>query len=147
MLSIFPLIIIVAVVIGRKLRAYSKTVQEHIASSNTIVEETLQGITNVKAFANEVFESIRYKQKTEEIVQYGIKAGKLRAAFAFLSSLGFFGAIAAVIWYGARLIHNGDMSMGDLTSFLMLTIFIGASIGSIADLYAQIQKAIGATES
>ena len=36
--------------------------------------------------------------------------------------------------------------MGDLTSFLMLTIFIGASIGSIADLYAQIQKAIGATE-
>ena len=49
MLSIFPVIIIVAVIIGRKLRAYSKTVQEHIADSNTIVEETLQGITNVKA--------------------------------------------------------------------------------------------------
>ena len=146
MLSIFPLIIIVAVVIGRKLRAYSKTVQEYIASSNTIVEETLQGITNVKAFANEVFESLRYKQKTEEIVQYGIKAGKLRAAFASFIIIGIFGAIAAVIWYGARLIHSGDMSVGDLTSFLMLTIFIGASIGSIADLYAQIQKAIGATE-
>jgi ABC transporter fused permease/ATP-binding protein len=146
MLSIFPVIIIVAVIIGRKLRAYSKTVQEHIASSNTIVEETLQGITNVKAFANEIFESLRYKQKTEEIVKYGIKGGKLRAAFASFIIIGIFGAIAAVIWYGARLIHSGDMSMGDLTSFLMLTIFIGASIGSIADLYAQIQKAIGATE-
>lgn len=146
MLSIFPVIIIVAVVIGRKLRAYSKTVQEHIASSNTIVEETLQGITNVKAFANEIFESLRYKHKTEEIVIYAIKGGKLRAAFASFIILGIFGAIAAVIWYGARLIHLGEMSMGDLTSFLMLTIFIGASIGSIADLYAQIQKAIGATE-
>ncbi len=146
MLSIFPIIIIVAVIIGRKLRAYSKTVQEHIASSNTIVEETLQGITNVKAFANEIFESLRYKQKTEEIVKFGIKGGKLRAAFASFIIIGIFGAIAAVIWYGARLIHSGDMSMGDLTSFLMLTIFIGASIGSIADLYAQIQKAIGATE-
>ena len=146
MLSIFPVIIIVAVIIGRKLRAYSKTVQEHIASSNTIVEETLQGITNVKAFANEIFESLRYRQKTEEIVKYGIKGGKLRAAFASFIIIGIFGAIAAVIWYGARLIHSGDMSMGDLTSFLMLTIFIGASIGSIADLYAQIQKAIGATE-
>jgi ABC transporter fused permease/ATP-binding protein len=146
MLSIFPVIIIVAVVIGRKLRAYSKTVQEHIASSNTIVEETLQGITNVKAFANEIFESLRYKHKTEEIVTYAIKGGKLRAAFASFIILGIFGAIAAVIWYGARLIHLGEMSMGDLTSFLMLTIFIGASIGSIADLYAQIQKAIGATE-
>ena len=146
MLSIFPIIIIVAVIIGRKLRAYSKTVQEHIADSNTIVEETLQGITNVKAFTNEIFESLRYKNKTKEIVKYAIKGGKLRAAFASFIILGIFGAIAAVIWYGARLIHQGDMSMGDLTSFLMLTIFIGASIGSIADLYAQIQKAIGATE-
>ena len=146
MLSIFPVIIIVAVVIGRKLRAYSKTVQDHIAHSNTIVEETLQGITNVKAFANEVFESMRYKNTTEHIVTVAIKGGRLKAAFASFIILGIFGAIAAVIWYGARLIHQGEMSMGDLTSFLMLTIFIGASIGSIADLYAQIQKAIGATE-
>ena len=146
MLSIFPVIIIVAVIIGRKLRAYSKTVQDHIASSNTIVEETLQGITNVKAFANEMFESIRYKKTTEQIVVVAIKGGKLKAAFASFIIIGIFGAIAAVIWYGARLIHAGEMSMGDLTSFLMLTIFIGASIGSIADLYAQIQKAIGATD-
>lgn len=146
MLSIFPIIIIIAVIIGRKLRAYSKTVQEHIASSNTIVEETLQGIMNVKAFANELFEALRYKEKTEEVVTYAIKGGKLRAAFASFIIIGIFGSIAAVIWYGARLIYEGQMSMGDLTSFLMLTIFIGASIGSIADLYAQIQKAIGATE-
>ncbi len=146
MLSIFPLIIVVAVFIGRKLRAYSKTVQQHIAESNTIVEETLQGISNVKAFANEIFESLRYKKKTEDVAFYGIKGGKLRAIFASFIILGIFGAIAAVIWYGARLILKGEMSIGDLTSFLMLTIFIGASIGSIADLYAQIQKAIGATE-
>jgi ABC-type multidrug transport system fused ATPase/permease subunit len=63
MLSIFPLIIVVAVIIGRKLRAYSKTVQQNIAESNTIVEETLQGISNVKAFTNEIFESLRYKKK------------------------------------------------------------------------------------
>ncbi|MAZ30509.1 MAG: multidrug ABC transporter ATP-binding protein [Flavobacteriales bacterium] len=146
MLSIFPLIIVVAVIIGRKLRAYSKTVQQNIAESNTIVEETLQGISNVKAFTNEIFESLRYKKKTEEVVFYAIKGGKLRAIFASFIILGIFGAIASVIWYGARLIHQGEMSIGDLTSFLMLTIFIGASIGSIADLYAQIQKAIGATE-
>ena len=146
MLSIFPIIIIVAIIIGKKLRAYSKKVQNHIAESNTIVEETLQGITNVKAFANELYESIRYKNKTEEIVKHAIKGGQLRAAFASFIIIGIFGAIAAVIWYGARLIHLGNISMGDLTSFLMLTIFIGASIGSISDLFAQIQKAIGATE-
>jgi ABC-type multidrug transport system fused ATPase/permease subunit len=146
MLSIFPLIIVVAVIIGRKLRAYSKTVQQNIAESNTIVEETLQGISNVKAFTNEIFESLRYKKKTEDVMFYAIKGGKLRAIFASFIILGIFGAIAAVIWYGARLIHQEEMSIGDLTSFLMITIFIGASIGSIADLYAQIQKAIGATE-
>ncbi len=90
MLAIFPIIIVVAVIIGRKLRAYSKTVQEHIADSNTIVEETLQGISNVKAFANEIYESLRYQKKTEEIVIYAIKGGKLRATFASFIILGIF---------------------------------------------------------
>ena len=88
MLSIFPVIIIVAVIIGRKLRAYSKTVQEHIADSNTIVEETLQGITNVKAFANEIFESLRYKSKTEEIVNTLLKEGNSERLSPHLSFWG-----------------------------------------------------------
>ena len=48
MLAVFPVIIILAVVFGKKIKGYSKKVQKEIAQSNNIVEETLQGIRIVK---------------------------------------------------------------------------------------------------
>jgi len=53
MLAIMPAIVILAVVFGRYIRRLSKRVQKEIAVSNTIVEETLQGIQSVKAYTNE----------------------------------------------------------------------------------------------
>lgn len=146
MLGTLPLIIIFAVIFGKKLRTLSKKAQDEVAASNTIVEETLQGIANVKAFANEWYEKARYNVKITEVSQIGIKAGRLRGAFASFIVFGVFGAIAAVIWYGVRMIHEGEIGIGDLTSFLMITLIVGVSVGSLADLYSQIQKAIGATE-
>lgn len=146
MLGTLPLIIVFAVIFGKKLRALSKTAQDEVASSNTIVEETLQGVANVKAFANEWYEKARYDKNISEVARIGIKAGRLRGAFASFIVFGVFGAIAAVIWYGVRMIHEGEIGIGDLTSFLMITLFVGVSVGSLADLYSQIQKAIGATE-
>jgi ABC-type multidrug transport system fused ATPase/permease subunit len=51
-----------------------------------------------------------------------------------------------VVWFGVRLSISGEMSVGQLISFVLYSTFVGASFGGIAELYAQIQKAIGATE-
>lgn len=146
MLAVLPVIIILAVIFGKKLRNYSKMVQQTTADSQNIVEEVLQAIQNVKAFSNEIFEVNRYNSQVEVIKQYGIKGGKLRAAFISFIVFGVFGAIVAVVWYGVRLIQQGQLSIGGLTEFLLLTIFIAASLGSLGDLYAQFQKAIGAAD-
>ena len=117
-----------------------------VAKSNTIVEETLQAISTVKSFTNEFFEIHRYKKKTDEIAQISMQLGRLRALFASFIIIGIFGSIVAVIWYGTILIQDQAMSIGDLFSFVLYSVFIAASIGGIAELYASIQKAIGATE-
>jgi ABC-type multidrug transport system fused ATPase/permease subunit len=57
-----------------------------------------------------------------------------------------FGAIVAVVWLGVTLSISGEMSVGELISFVLYSTFVGASFGGVAELYAQIQKAIGATE-
>jgi ABC-type multidrug transport system fused ATPase/permease subunit len=57
-----------------------------------------------------------------------------------------FGAIVLVIWQAARLLETDDISNGELISFIIYTVFVGASIGGSADLYSRIQKAIGSTE-
>ena len=146
MLSIFPVIILFAVFLGKKLKKYSKINQNILAESNTILEETLSSIMTVKSFTNEIFEFNRYSNKIDLIMINTIKLGKLRAILASFIIIGIFGSISSIIWYGVRLIYLGDISTGNLTSFLILTVFIGASIGSLSDLYSKIQIAIGASE-
>lgn len=146
MLAIVPVVAVAAVIFGRFIRKISKDVQDKIAESNTIVQETLQGITNVKAFANEFFENSRYKRSTEIIVKSAILGGKYRGAFASFIIFCLFGAIVAVIWYGVLLASSGQLFIGDLIKFILYSVYVGASFGGIAELYAQIQKAVGATE-
>jgi ABC-type multidrug transport system fused ATPase/permease subunit len=146
MLSVVPLVAIAAVIFGRFIRKYSKNVQDKVAESQVIVEETMQGISIVKAFANEWYEIARYNGKIKEVVKIAIKGGKYRGYFASFIIFCLFGAIVAVVWYGVRLSISGEMSVGQLISFVLYSTFVGASFGGIAELYAQIQKAIGATE-
>lgn len=146
MLSVVPLVAVAAVIFGRFIRKYSKKVQDQVAESQVIVEETMQGISIVKAFANEWYEIARYNGKIKEIVQIAIKGGKYRGYFASFIIFCLFGAIVAVVWFGVRLSISGEMSVGQLISFVLYSTFVGASFGGIAELYAQIQKAVGATE-
>ncbi|NTW48333.1 MAG: ATP-binding cassette domain-containing protein [Chlorobiales bacterium] len=146
MLSSFPALIILTAVIGRKIRNISRKAQDKLADSNTIVEETLQGIMNVKAFANEGYEINRYNDSISAYVSSVLKGAKYRAAFVSFIIFGLFGAIVLVLWTGSRYVQEGSLSIGELTSFLLYTTFIGAAMGSFAELYGQLQKAIGATE-
>ncbi|GAA3740150.1 ABC transporter transmembrane domain-containing protein [Flavobacterium ginsengisoli] len=147
MLAIVPVVAVAAVIFGRFIRKYGKKTQDKVAESQVIVEETLQGISNVKAFANEWYEIQRYKNKIREIVKIAIKGGQYRGYFASFIILCLFGCVVAVVWYGITLTIKGEVEgVGDLISFVLYTTFIGASFGGIAEMYAQIQKAVGATE-
>lgn len=146
MLAVLPGIMILARVFGRFIRKFSKQVQAKVAESNTIVEETLQGIQSVKSYTNEYFEIARYQVKTEEIAQIGILSGKYKGAFSAFIVFGLFGALTAVIWKGSALLANGELVAGDLFSFVIYSAFVGGTIGGLASVYTSIQKFIGATE-
>jgi len=146
MLLVVPVIMVLVGVFGRYIRKLSKQAQAQVADSNTIVEETLQGIQSVKAFTNEYFEMARYRLKTLEIALTGIKNGKFRGAFSSFVILGLFGAMVAVIWRGSALLATGEIATGELFSFVIYSVFIGGTIGGMADVFARVQKFIGATE-
>ena len=147
MLALVPVVIVIAIIFGKKIKGLSKEAQDKIADSNVIVEETLQGIATVKAFVNETFEYLRYKRKTDDVIAISLKAAIWRGAFASFIIFCLFGSIVAVIWYGVILVQEGQLSVGDLFTFILYSVFVGASLGGIADLYSQLQKAIGATEN
>ena len=145
--GVIPPLIIVTIIFGKFIRKYSKSVQDEVAASNTIVEETFAGIQTVKAFANEAWERSRYATRIKEVVGLAVKGGYYRGAFASFITFGLFGAIALVIWFGAGMVHDGELAADKLNEFILYALFIGGSIGGLASVYAQLQKAIGATET
>lgn len=145
-LSILPILVAVAVVFGRFIRKLSRQAQDKLAESNTVVQETLQGISNVKAFVNEAYEASRYSKTLDAVVKIAVKGATYRGIFASFIIFCIFGAVVAVIWYGSVLVSAGDISVGDLTTYILYSLFVAGSMGSFPELYANIQKAIGASE-
>jgi len=146
MLITFPGIVIVAVFFGKYIRKLSKERQDKLADTNTIVDETLQSFSVVKAFANEWYESLRYKKSVKEIVTVSIAFAKVRGLFFVFIITILFGGIFYILWRGALMVESGQMEAGDLFSFIIYTGILGGAIASFGTLYTQIVSAIGATE-
>lgn len=149
MMATVPVMAIIAVFFGRFIRKLSKKAQDQAAESNSIIEESLMGITNVKSFTNENFILSKYMKAIEEIRNLNIKSGIWRGLFVSFIIFCLFGAIVFIVWRGLLMTQgpNPDLTSQDFFSFIMYTIMMGASIGSLPDLYASIQKTIGATEN
>jgi ABC-type multidrug transport system fused ATPase/permease subunit len=146
MLSTFPVLIVLAVLFGRLIRRSSRDSQDRLADTNVVVEETLQGIATVKAFANERFEEDRYRRGLDSYLASVLRVAWQRAAFVAFLIFGMFGAVVLVMWYGARMVQSGQLTLGDLTRFMLCTLFVAGAMGSFADLYSQLQRAIGASQ-
>jgi ABC transporter fused permease/ATP-binding protein len=146
MLASLPLVIVVAVAFGRKTRKIYREAQDRLADTATIVEETLQGIVNVKAFSNEGYELNRYQEGLGRFLTTTLSGARLRAAFIAFTIFALFGFIVLVLWSGARLLQQGKITFGDLTRFGLYTTFVAGAMGQFAELYSQVQKAIGATQ-
>lgn len=146
MLASFPVIVILAMVFGRYIRKLSKRRQDHLASTNVIVEESLQAFTAVKSYTNEWFESVRYARSVGEIVQISLRYARVRGIFFIFIITVLFGGIFFVLWQGALLVESGVMEVGDLFSFIIYTGLIGGAIASLGNFYTQLTGAVGATE-
>ncbi len=146
MLVSLPVLTVVAVVFGRQTRKIAREAQDRLADTATIVEETLQGIVNVKAFANEGYELNRYHEGLGKFLTATLRGARLRAAFIAFIVFALFGSIVLVLWSGARLLQQGEITFGDLTRFILYTTFVAGAMGQFAELYSQLQKAIGATQ-
>lgn len=146
MISSFPVLVIIAVLYGKFIRKLSKQRQDALASSNVVVEETMQNVATVKAFTNENYESSRYRTFMQRVVETGIKGAVNRGGFTTFLILGLFGSFVLVIWYGTTLLKAGAIQEGDLFSFVLYTGFIGGAVGGLGDLFGRLQKTVGATE-
>ncbi|MFN7144491.1 MAG: ABC transporter ATP-binding protein [Myxococcota bacterium] len=146
MLGVVPFVAIGAVLFARSVRSLSKQTQDALAGATSVAEETLGNIRTVRSFAREDQEVRRYDAKVDEAFDLGRKLALTYGAFQGAMGFAAYAAIALVLWYGGGLVMDGAMSVGDLTAFMLYTLFLAFSLGGISGLFADFNKALGASE-
>ena len=147
MLSVVPVLAIAAVVFGKKIRKMARKTQDQLAEGGTIVQETFHGISIVKAFTSEFHEITRYVKSLKAVVTTAISNARWRGAFVAFMIFSLFGTLAFVVWYGARMVQSGDLTIGLLITFVIFSMFVGGTFAGFADMFSQLQKTLGATQS
>ncbi|NQX96310.1 MAG: ATP-binding cassette domain-containing protein [Flavobacteriales bacterium] len=146
MISVIPVVALIGIFFGKYIKKLSKDAQDDIAEANGVVDETLHGIASVKAYANEFFEIARYKKNIDSSVSTSIKNAKWRGAFIGLIMFAAGAAIVSIVWYGLHMVQIKEISIGELLQFAIYSALLGVSLGGSAELFAKLQKSIGATE-
>jgi len=146
MLAVVPPVAMGAVIYGRRVRKLSKEVQDALAASSEVAEESLSGVRTVRSFAAEKSEVARYQSAVEKSFELARKRVRQSSTFMGVASFSAFAAAVAVFWYGGRLVVDGKLTVGGLTSFLVYSMFVAFALGALTELWADFMKASGASE-
>ena len=141
-----PFITLTMVWLGRKIRRESKAVQDALAKSASVVEETAAGVRIVKSFAREGYEIERFSGAVAEIYTAAMRRAKIGAVLGPIIGFMAFASITITLWFGAYEVIQGRLTAGDLVAYLIYTMMVAAPIATLAGLYARFQGALGATE-
>jgi subfamily B ATP-binding cassette protein MsbA len=145
-LAVAPAVVFFALLFGRRLRRASTDVQDKIAEANTVAEESIIQIRTVQSFVREAWEAARYRQGIDSALRSALRRAMTRAVFFGAITLVTFGGIVAVLWQGGRMVLLGEITGGQLVSFLLYSVMVAAAITSLASLWSGYQEAQGAAD-
>lgn len=148
LIVVLPVVLGVAIGYGRVVRRLSRRVQDAIAASTSVAEESIAGIRTVRSFAQEQAERARYAEAVEDSFELGKSRAKLGALFGGAMSFVTYGAIAVILWLGIRMVADpsSGLTAGALTAFLLYTLTVAFSLGVLSGVYGDLMKALGASE-
>ncbi len=142
-LVIVPPIAGFAVYYGSVIEGLSKKIADSLANTSAIAQETLAGIQTVQSYGGEETERRSYGKGLDDLLRLQVKHAWLSGAFVGLMQFVGFSAFAIVLWYGARLILNDELTVGELTAFLLYVFSIATSVGSLGSLYGALRTLRG----
>jgi ATP-binding cassette subfamily B protein len=146
MLACVPVVVLAVAISGRKVRKFSRDAQDALGEAGMVMEESVQGIADVKAFSNEGFEKNRYNRALDRFFDVALRGAGARAAFLSFIIFVMFGTIGGVVWYGSHLLSSGAIEQTEFIGFIIFSVFVGASLGSMPEVVSQFQSMSGATE-
>nr|APD26511.1 ATP-binding cassette transporter subfamily B member 10-like protein [Brachionus koreanus] len=146
LIGVIPIISLLTVQYGRYLKKLKKKFQDELAASSVVAEETISSMRTVRSFAAESKMSKEYEVNIGKSFDIGKKLAVAQGGF-----MGFVGmisgcALALVLWYGGKLVHDKKISTGILASFLMYTLQVAMAFAFLSSVYGDFMQALGASQ-
>jgi ATP-binding cassette subfamily B protein len=139
-----PLLILPIVVLGRRVRDYSKDSQDRLADIGSMAVETLGAMKIVQAFGQERREADRF----EEAVGRGFASARrrflLRALMTAIAIGLLFGGVVWIMWVAVQDVATGCFSGGSLTAFVLTAGIVTGSFGALTEVWGDLLRASGA---
>lgn len=146
MTAVIPPLVVLLTVYGRRIKQLSRTIQENLGEVSKVTEENLNGLRTIQSFAqqNKVVHS--YNKEVRKLFNTSLYEGRLSAIFfSFNGIVGNF-ALVLLLAVGTRLIAHGDMTVGDLSSFMLYAVYTGSSVYGVSNFYTELMKGVGASQ-
>ncbi len=141
-----PIILLPMAIYGRRLRSLSRKSQDTVADIGTYAGEIVQNIKVVQSFTREPEEAIAFSSEVEKAFTAAKRRIMQSSLLIAAAMILVFTGLGAMIWFGAKDVTNGDISAGELASFVFYAIMVARSVAVISEIYGQLQRAAGATE-
>lgn len=145
MLSVVPPIALGAVSYGRYVKTLTTQVQTQLSEATEVVEEKLGNLRVVRWFSKEAHEVANYRKKVDQVLALARKRSLASATFFGGVDFGVKMSMLGVLGYGGQMVADGLLTSGELTSFLLYTLYVGFSFAGLSSFYAELMKGIGAS--
>jgi ATP-binding cassette subfamily B protein len=144
MIGVVPLIAVSAIVIARRLQKLSRASQDALADSGALAEESLSSMRTVRAFGRERSEAVRYGEAVDRSFTMARRRSVRLSTFVAVSYFASFAVVAVGLWLGFRLKSAGEISGGDLLSFVLYGATAGFGISGLGEIWGELMKVRGA---
>jgi len=139
-----PIIITPIVVMGRRVRTYSRASQDRVADVGSIATETLGAMKIVQAFGQEEREGARFKAAVDATFAAAKRRIALRSIMTAIVIGLIFGSVTLVLWEGAIDVQAGRITGGAIAAFVFTGALVASAFGSLTEVYGDLLRAAGA---
>ena len=134
------------VLFGRRVRKLSRDAQDTLAGSAALAQETLGAVKSVQANNQEKRMSNAFGVATQTAFDVARHRTFARAILTALIIFIAFGSVVGVLWLGAQDVLSGKLSPGSLSQFVLYAVFAAGALGSLSEVWGEVQLAAGAAE-
>ncbi len=145
-LGLLTLVVLPAVLLGRRVRKLSRASQDRVADTSAIAAEVINAVTVVQSYTQEAREGQRFEQASEAAFDTARKRMKVRAGLVAFLITATFGAMLFGLYRGTEAVIEGRMSAGLLGQTLVYVTLLVSSVAVLAEVWGDVLRAAGAME-